>query len=161
MKIFTKLLLLLFCAALAPPALAWVSKAEKAQVRQYCAEYARAVADAGLQNSNQEIESKFKKSNFFLRAFNKTFEGIFHPRDYRFATGYDCRFRNADKTFAGEVTLLLTRYKEHADYQRSDRIMFLDFGRVMDKSGELAYYVLPKYLEVNGDVFSVSDEKRF
>ncbi|MGR3914036.1 MAG: hypothetical protein OD918_05860 [Gammaproteobacteria bacterium] len=154
-------LLLLSCAAFAQPALAWVSKAERAQVRQYCAEYARAVADAGLKDSNQDIVTKFTKSNIFMRAINKTVEGIFHPRKYRFATGYDCEFCNADETFKGEVTLLLTRNREYAEHHRVEQSMFLDFGRVLDASGQLAYYVLPKYLKVNGGVFSVTDGKRF
>ena len=155
---------LFFAASLfTPPVFAGLNEAEEAQVRLYCADYARAVADAALKNPEREIVSELKKSPLFLRALNGLVERIFHPKKYRFSGGYRCMFGGAERepVFRGKVTLLLTRNLEYAEHHRRPQIMFLDLGRVINSPGEVAHYILPKYLSVNDESFSVSDARRF
>lgn len=156
-KFFAAVLPPLVLVLLSPQVFA-VSKSERAQVRQYCAEYAQAVAQAAAEDSPGEILIAFGKSNIFLRAMNKLGQWMFQPRNSRFVTSYACAFHNTEKSFHGKVELLLTRYKSYAEYTKWDGALFLELGEVRAESGG-AYYIVPKYLEVNGARFSKNAAK--
>lgn len=130
---------------------AWVTKAEREQVKRYCEDYSYAVAEIMLEDPDLAFQTKLGKENLFLRAFNGVIQGLFQPRDARFAASYICRFSDEEKAVRARVNLLLTRFQDYAEYTQWKKINLIGLGRVKDSSSQVAYYIVPKYLRINGE----------
>ena len=127
----------------------------KEQVKNYCQFYMENAAQALFTESQSEVQIKSLKKDSIIQSFISSLGNLISPPSAKIDDAFICKFemRTANKSQTGEVTLLLIKDKDHALYSVWKNIQIVDIGKADTTEG--AYYIVPKYLMIEGKQVSL------